>query len=93
MFRRAALPVISRGAAARGSEDEIKDLLDVLFLDIKGHSLPISKENLLDAYCNLIIENVEVNPKVRLPQLNIAQVERIVDETYHGRITAKIDKI
>jgi len=29
MFRRAASPVISSGAAARESEDEIKDLLDI----------------------------------------------------------------
>ena len=91
MFRRAALPVISSGAAARKSEDEIKDLLDVLFLAIRGHSLSISKENLLDAYCELFLEQVPVDPNSHPPELSLAEVEQIVDETFHERILRKIN--
>jgi PKD repeat protein len=72
---------------------EIKELLDSLFLDMQQQSIPVSKQSLLEAYCDLIIENVEANVKVRLPHLNIAAVERMVDESFHSLITHKIDKM
>jgi chitodextrinase len=86
------IPAGSTVSALDSEVTEIEEILDALFLDIQQQAIPVSKESLLDAYCDLIIENVEADAKVRLPHLNIAQVERIVDETYHARITEKIDK-
>lgn len=72
---------------------EIEHILDSLFLEMENNALPLSKDTLLGAYCDMIIENVEVNAHIHLPGLSIADVERIVDERFHSKIGEKIDKM
>jgi len=72
---------------------EIEQILDSLFLEMENNASPLSKDTLLGAYCDVIIENVEANAHVHLPGLSIADVERIVDERFHSKIGEKIDKM
>jgi hypothetical protein len=71
----------------------IEGILDSLFVDMERHRIPLNKETLLDLYCDKIIENVEANPRVALPELNIVQVERIVDDCFHAKVKDKVDKL
>jgi hypothetical protein len=102
VFRDPLRAMLSRGRPAPAGSTvstsdsevtEIEEILDALFLDMQRQAIPVCKESLLDAYCDLIIENVEADAKVRLPRLNIAQVERIVDENFHSKVSEKIDKM
>ncbi len=80
------------GSTERYSDSEVKEveeLLDALFLDLKKQALPLSKESLLDSYSDLIIENVEADPRIRLPNLSIADIEQIIDEAYDARFKGK----
>jgi chitodextrinase len=82
------------GVASIDSEAQyIERILDSLFAEMKKQAVPLSKENLLDAYSDVIIESVETQKDVRLPDLSITKVERIVDERYHAEICEQIDKM
>ena len=91
--RRAPLPTPESGRSIKESVDEIKELLDALYLDMKEHALPLNKESLLDAYCDLILEHVSNDERARLPELSLAEVERIVDETFYHRVVEKVDRL
>jgi hypothetical protein len=93
LFARSSIPSRSTLNSSDSEIATIEELLNKLFLDMQRHALPTSKENLLEAYCDLIVENVEANADVRLPNLSITEVERIVDESFHARVTQKIDKM
>jgi hypothetical protein len=71
----------------------IEQILDSLFLTIEDNALPLNKDTLLDAYCDLIIENVETNANVHVPDLSITEVEKIVDELFHSKVGEQIDKM
>lgn len=93
LFQRTPHPILStRKSKATGSTD-IGQILDALFLEIEKHKRPFNKDTLLDAYCDMIIENVEANANVRIPDLSITEVEKIVDECFHSKIGEKIDKM
>ncbi|HVQ01590.1 MAG TPA: PKD domain-containing protein, partial [Candidatus Thermoplasmatota archaeon] len=93
LSRGGPVPTGSTTSASTLGVTEIEELLDALFLDLQKQKLPISEKSLLDAYCDLIIEKVEADANVRLPDFSIAQVERIVDDVFHARISEKIDKL
>jgi chitodextrinase len=93
LFRGTPVPSVRTMSSSESDVAEIEELLDMLFRDINKQAIPVSKERLLDAYCDLIIENVEANVGVRLPHLSIAEVERIVDENFHSKVSEKIDKM
>jgi hypothetical protein len=84
-------PVVARASAAEVGG--VEEILDALFQDLQQQAVPLSTDVLMEAYCDLIIENVEANPMVRLPSLSIVEVERIVDERYHAEICEKIDQL
>jgi hypothetical protein len=93
LFQGTPHPILStRKSKATGGTD-IGQILDALFLEMEKHKRPFNKDTLLDAYCDMIIENVEANANVRLPDLSITEVEKIVDECFHSKIGEKIDKM
>lgn len=93
LSRRTPVPSGSTMGSSDPEVSEIEELLDALFLDMQKQAIPVSKENLLDAYCDLIIENVEAGEDVHLPDLDIAAVEKIVDERFHSKVSEQIDKL
>jgi len=92
LFHRTPHPRRSIVSSGTGSAN-IEQILDSLFLTIENNALPLNKDTLLDAYCDLIIENVEANAKVCVPDLSITEVEKIVDELFHSKIGETIDKM
>jgi hypothetical protein len=93
LFRRTPVATSGLAGSSDAGPDEIMELLDALFLDMKQHAVPLSKNSLLDTYCDFILEHVAVRADAHLPALSLVEVERIVDETYHLRILEKIDKM
>jgi hypothetical protein len=91
LFRGPPVPSASPASSSKTEIAEIEELLDALFLDMQKQAIPVSKESLLDAYCDLIIENVEANTDVQLPDLSIAKIEKIVDELFLSKVNEKID--
>jgi PKD repeat protein len=87
---------VSHQPTTVSSDDDVRyieKILDRLFLDLKKKAAPLSKESLLEAYSEVIIQAAEVQNDVRFPRLSIAEVERLVNERYHADICEFIDKL
>jgi PKD repeat protein len=94
LFQRRPTPTGSSTVSSSVSEvAEIEEILDALFLGMQKQAAPVSKNSLLDAYCDLIVTELEGDSDVRLPSLNITEVEKIVDELLHSKVSEKIDKM
>jgi len=72
---------------------DIGQIVDELFSEMKHKTQIPSKDSILDAYCDAIIEKVKANADVHLPDLSLAEVEKIVDDCFHSKISEKIDKM
>jgi hypothetical protein len=80
-------------ASSDSEVNYIERILDTLVLDLKKTPGSLSKETLLEAYSDVVIEAVETNADVRLPTLSIPSVEKIVNERYHAEICKILDNM
>jgi PKD repeat protein len=82
-----------RMVTLKASTIDIDEILDALFLNLDMRLKNPSTDSVLTAYSNLIIDNVEKGAAFHIPDLSIAEVERLVDERIQAKMKEKTARL